>query len=72
MAPLARKRALAQLRLNSAPIQTNRLRSTDGVQYSQRLCPRGCATAVDTEQHMLFECLATEERGPCPLIPGMN
>ena len=60
-APLARKRALAQLRLNSTPIQTNLLRSTDGVQYSQRLCPRGCATAVDTEQHMLFECLATEE-----------
>ena len=61
MAPLARKRALAQLRLNRAPIQTNLLRSTDGVQYSQRLGPRGCATAVDTEQHMLLECLATEE-----------
>ena len=31
------------------------------MQYSQRLCPRGCAAAVDTEQHVLFECQATEE-----------
>jgi hypothetical protein len=56
MAPLAHKRALAQLRLNAAPIQTN---TVHGVPYSQRLCTRGCVEAVDSESHLLFECGAT-------------
>jgi hypothetical protein len=60
LAPLAKKRALAQMRLSGASIQTNLRRGADAVPYSQRLCPRGCAAAVDTEQHVLFECLATE------------
>ncbi len=60
LAPLAKKRALAQMRLSGAPIQTNLQRGAGAVPYSQRLCPRGCAAAVDTEQHVLFECLATE------------
>jgi hypothetical protein len=60
LAPLAKKRALAQMRLSGAPIQTNLQRGAGAVPYSQRLCPRGCAAAVDTEQHALFECQATE------------
>jgi hypothetical protein len=56
VAPLAHKRALARLRLSSAPIQTNTLH---GVPYSQRLCTRGCEAAVDSEYHLLFECGAT-------------
>ncbi len=60
LAPLAKKRALAQMRLSGAPIQTNLQRGAGAVPYSQRLCPRGCAAAVDTEQHVLFECQATE------------
>ena len=48
--------ALAQLRLNAAPIQTN---TVHGVPYSQRLCTRGCVEAVDSESHLLFECGAT-------------
>ena len=59
LAPLAKKRALAQMRLSGAPIQTNLQRGASAVPYSQRLCPRGCAAAVDTEQHALFECQAT-------------
>ena len=60
LAPLAKKRALAQMRLSGAPIQTNLQRGAGAVPYSQRLCPRGCAATADTEQHVLFECLATE------------
>jgi hypothetical protein len=60
LAPLAEKRALAQMRLSGAPIQTNLQRGAGAVPYSHRLCPRGCAAAVDTEQRVLFECLATE------------
>ncbi len=60
LAPLAKKRALAQMRLSGASIQTNLQRGAGAVPYSQRLCPRGCAAAVDTEQHVLFECQATE------------
>jgi hypothetical protein len=60
LAPLAKKRALAQMRLSGAPIQTNLQRGAGAVPYSQRLCPRGCAATVDTEQHVLFECQATE------------
>jgi hypothetical protein len=56
VAPLAHKRALARLRLSSAPIQTNTLHA---VPYSQRLCTRGCEAAVDSEYHLLFECGAT-------------
>jgi hypothetical protein len=41
------------------PTQTNLQRGAGTVPYSQRLCPRGCAAAVDTEQHVLFECQAT-------------
>ncbi len=52
LAPLAKKRALAQMRLSGAPIQTNLQRGAGAVPYSQRLCPRGCAAAVDTEQHV--------------------
>jgi hypothetical protein len=55
LAPLAKKRALAQMRLSGAPIQTNLQRGASAVlavPYSQRLCPRGCAAAVDTEQHV--------------------
>ncbi len=59
LAPLAKKRALAQMRLSGVPIQTNLQRGAGAVPYSQRLCPRGCAAAVDTEQHVLFECQAT-------------
>ncbi len=59
LAPLAKKRALAQMRLSGAPIQTNLQRGAGAVPYSQRLCPRGCAATVDTEQHALFECQAT-------------
>ncbi len=63
LAPLAKKQALAQMCLSVAPIQTNLTnlqRGAGAVPYSQRLCPRGCAAAVDTEQHVLFECLTTE------------
>jgi hypothetical protein len=48
------------MRLSSALIQTNLQRGASAVPYSQRLCPRGCAAAVDSEHHVLFECLATE------------
>jgi hypothetical protein len=59
--PWPRKRALAQMRLSGAPIQTNlQQRGAGAVPYSQRLCPRGCTATVDTEQHVLFECQATE------------
>jgi hypothetical protein len=54
LAPLAKKRALAQMRLSGAPIQTNLQRRGAAVPYSQRLCPCGCPAAVDTEQHVLF------------------
>ncbi len=54
LAPLAKKRALAPMRLSGAPIQTNLQRGAGAVPYSQRLCPRGCAAAGDTEQHVLF------------------
>ncbi len=60
LAPLAKKRALAQMRLSGAPIQTNLQRGASAVPYSQRLCPRGCAATVDTEQHVLLACQATE------------
>jgi hypothetical protein len=60
LAPLAKKQALAHMRLSGAPIQTNLQRGAGVVPFSQRLCPRGCAAAVDTEQHALFECQATE------------
>ncbi len=60
LAPLAKKRALAQMRLSGAPIQTNLQRGAGAVPYSRRLCPGGCAATVDTEQHVLFECQATE------------
>ena len=54
-APLARKQALARLRLSCAPVQTNLAR---GVPYSARLCTR-CAVGVpDTEHHFLFDCPA--------------
>jgi hypothetical protein len=56
--PLARKRALARLRLSSAPIQTNTQLS---VCYTQRWCTRGCTAATDSEQHLLFECPAFED-----------
>ncbi len=59
LAPLAKNRALAQMRLSGAPIQTNLQRGAGAVPYSHRLCPRGCAAAVDTEQRVLFECLAS-------------
>jgi hypothetical protein len=26
---------------------------------NKRLCPRGCTAAIDSEHHVLFECLAT-------------
>jgi hypothetical protein len=55
LAPLAKKRALAQIRLSDVPILTNPQRGAGAAPYSQRLCPRGCAAAVDTEQHVLFE-----------------
>jgi hypothetical protein len=29
--------------------------------YSQRLRPRSAAAAVDSKQHVLFECLATKD-----------
>ena len=58
LAPLAHKQALARLRLSSAPIQTNMQRSAP---YSQRWCTRGCIHALDSEQHLLFECQAVEE-----------
>ena len=54
-APLARKRALARLRLSSAPIQTN---TQLGVPYTQRWCTRGCTEVVDSEHHLLFDCPA--------------
>jgi hypothetical protein len=60
LAPLAKKRALAQMRLSGAPIQTDLQRGAGVVPFSQRLCPRGCAAAVDTEQHALFKCCATD------------
>jgi hypothetical protein len=47
--------ALARLRLSKAPIQTN---MQLGVSYTQRLCTRGCLSAIDSEHHLLFECLA--------------
>jgi hypothetical protein len=53
LAPLAKKRALAQMRLSGAPIQTNLQHGAGAVPYSQRLCPRGCPGAVDSEQHLL-------------------
>jgi hypothetical protein len=58
LVPLAHKQALARLRLSSAPIQTNMQRS---VPYSQRWCIRGCDHALDSEQHLLFECAAVED-----------
>ena len=62
IAPLGRKRALARLRLSSSPIQTNLLQGTAGeVPYSDRKCTRGCVAMVDSEQHMLFDCIATED-----------
>jgi hypothetical protein len=30
------------------------------VSYTHRLCTRGCLSAIDSEHHLLFECLATE------------
>jgi hypothetical protein len=61
LAPLPKKRALAQMRLSGAPIQTNLGRGASAGPYSQRLCPGGCPAAVDSEQHVLFdECPATE------------
>jgi hypothetical protein len=60
LAPLAKKQALAQMRLSGAPIQNNLQRGAGAVPYSQRLCPRSCAATVDTEQHVLFECQAIE------------
>ncbi len=53
--PLAHKQALARLRLSSAPIQTNMQRL---VPYFQRWCIRGCDHALDSEQHLLFDCAA--------------
>jgi hypothetical protein len=61
IAPLGRKRALARLRLSSAPIQVNVLQGAGGAPYSQRLCPRGCEAMIDSEQHILFECVASED-----------
>ncbi len=59
--PFDQEASPAQMRLSGAPIQTNLQRCAGAVPYSQRLCPRGCAAAVDTEQHVpLFECLAAE------------
>jgi hypothetical protein len=52
LAPWAKKRALAWMRLSGAPVQTNLQRGAGAVPYSQRLCPRGCTAAVDTEQHV--------------------
>ena len=54
-APLARKRALARLRLSSAPIQTN---TQLGVPCTQRWCTRGCTEVVASEHHLLFDCPA--------------
>jgi hypothetical protein len=51
---------MAQMRLSGAPIQTNLERRAGAGPYSQRLCPRGCPAAVDSEQHVQFECLVTE------------
>jgi hypothetical protein len=39
IASLARKRALAQLRLSSTPIQTNLLHGTDGVLWLSEVMP---------------------------------
>ncbi len=39
LAPLAKKRALAQMRLSGAPIETNLQRGAGAVPYSQRICP---------------------------------
>jgi hypothetical protein len=58
LVPLSRKQALARLRLSKAPIQTN---LQLGVSYTQWLCTRGCLSAVDSEHHLLFECLATKD-----------
>jgi hypothetical protein len=58
IASLARKRALARLRLSSAPIQTN---TQLGVSYTQRQCTRGCTGPNDSEHHLLFECPAFED-----------
>jgi hypothetical protein len=45
------------LRLSKAPIQTN---LQLGASYTQRLCTRGCLSAIDSEHHLLFECRTTE------------
>jgi hypothetical protein len=56
LVPLSHKQAPACLRLTKAPIQTN---LQLGVSYTQRLCTRGCLSAIDSEHHhLLFECLA--------------
>jgi hypothetical protein len=52
------KRVLARLRLCKATTQTN---LQLGVRYTQRLCTRGCLSAIDSKHHLLFECLATED-----------
>jgi hypothetical protein len=31
------------------------------VSYTQRLCTRGCLSAIDSEHHLLFECLTTQD-----------
>ena len=56
LVPQAHKQALARLRLSSALIQTNMQRSVP--YYSQRWCIRGCDHALDSKQHLLFECAA--------------
>jgi hypothetical protein len=61
LAPLARRRALAQLWFSSAPIQTNLLRSTDGGST-----PRGCAPAA--AQRRLSNTCCFNAGGPCPLM----
>ena len=69
-APLARKQALARLRLSctqgvamypGTPIQTNLAR---GVPYSARLCPCCDVGVPDTEHHFLFDY--------CPALSGIR
>ena len=60
-APLARKQALARLRLSCTPIQTNLVNRARGVPYSARLCTRCDVGVPDTEHHFLFDCPALSE-----------
>jgi hypothetical protein len=57
-AQLSCKWALARLRLSRTHIQTN---LQLGVSYTQRLYTQGCLSTVDSERHLLLECLATED-----------